>query len=125
MGVPLNQTLKIYQGQTFRFRFVVTQPDEVTPLDLTGYKARMHIREELPSTTTVLELTTENDRITITPATGLVDLAISAVDTEALELNYDVVTWVYDLEIYDETVSPTYVERIAEGVVVAFPEVTR
>lgn len=125
MGEPLKQTLKIYQGQTFRFRFAVTQPDEVTPVNLTGYKARMQIRETLPDDDILVTLTTENGGITITEITGLVDLVISAADTAALDIDFDVAQWVYDLEIYDDTVSPVYVERIAEGTVVVFPEVTR
>ena len=125
MGTPLKQTLKIYQGQTFRFRFVVTQPDEVTAVNLTGYKARMQIRESLDNDTVLLELTTENGGITTTSADGYVDLTVSAEDTAALDTDFDVAQWVYDLEIYDDTVSPVYVERIAEGTVVVFPEVTR
>jgi hypothetical protein len=70
-------------------------------------------------------LTTENSGISITAATGIVDLLISAADTAALDTDFDVAQWTYDLEIYNDTVSPVYVERIAEGAVVVFPEVTR
>lgn len=125
MAEPLNQTLKIYQGQTFQFRFQVTAADEVTPIDLTDYKARMQVRETLADDDILITLTTENGSISITALSGYVNLLISAADTAALDTDFDVVQWVYDLEVYDDTVSPTYVERIAEGVVLVFPEVTR
>lgn len=125
MGEPLKQTLKIYQGQTFQFRFVVTAADEVTPIDLTNYKARMQVREDLANDTILITMTTENGCISITAASGYVNLLLSAAATEDLDTDFDVAQWVYDLEIYDDTVSPTYVERIAEGVIVVFPEVTR
>jgi hypothetical protein len=122
---PLKQTLKVYQGQTFQFRFYVREEDETTAVNLTGYKARMQIRTELADDDVLLSLTTENSGISITAATGIVDLLISAADTAALDTDFDVAQWTYDLEIYNDTVSPVYVERIAEGAVVVFPEVTR
>lgn len=125
VGEPLKQTLKIYQGQTFQFRFQVTLSDEVTPVDLTGYKARMQIRSDVADDDVILELTTENSRIAITAVSGYVTLLISAADTSALDTDFDVAQWTYDCEIYDDSVSPVYVERIAEGTIVVFPEVTR
>jgi hypothetical protein len=103
----------------------VREEDETTAVNLTGYKARMQIRTELADDDVLLSLTTENSGISITAATGIVDLLISAADTAALDTDFDVAQWTYDLEIYNDTVSPVYVERIAEGAVVVFPEVTR
>lgn len=89
-----------------------------TPLDLTGFTARMHIRASVGSADVLLELSTENGGIAIDPATGTITLSISATDTAAL-------TWrqgVYDLELTD---GAGVVTRLARGRVAVCPEVTR
>jgi len=86
-------------------------------IDLTGYTARMYIKAAAGDVATLLELTTANGRITITPLTGLVSLLISATDTAAL-------TWskgVYDLELVS---GGGFVTRLLQGAVNVSANVT-
>lgn len=65
-----------------------------TPVDLTGFTARMTIRNKVGGTE-LLSLTTENNRITIDTVNKKITLTLSATDTAAI-------TWtraVYDLEM--------------------------
>ena len=67
-----------------------------TPKNLTGYSGRMQVRSTVASSTVLMEATTANGRITITPLTGLVSVRVAADITTAM-------TWtsgVYDLEVY-------------------------
>jgi hypothetical protein len=86
------------------------------PVDLTGAKARMQVRDA-PGGNVLLELTTESDGLTITGA-GTIVRQVSADETAAF-------TWtkgVYDLEVEypDGTV-----HRYFEGAVTVSLEVTR
>jgi hypothetical protein len=112
---PAKIDLTIYQGATFR-KSLVWKSDGVV-VDLTGYTARMQIRESIDATDSLLDLTTENDRIVITEVEGKVELVISAADTAALSF----VSGVYDLEL----VSGTEVTRLCGGKVKLSREVTR
>jgi hypothetical protein len=119
---PANYTLQAYQGQTWDDSIVVNQSDG-TPTNLTGYSARMQIREEYSSSTTILELNAANGRLTIpTPANGTIVFNVTAADMAAISLNYEPKAYVYDLEIYT---GAGYVQRILQGVVLIWPEVTR
>lgn len=109
--------LEIDAGATFRVQFLYANPDATdTPINLTGYSARMHIRERVESPTTVLELTSASG-ITITAAAGTLDVVIAASVTKDL-----VGPYVYDIEIESES---GVVDRLAQGVVTVNPEVTR
>ena len=65
------------------------------PVDLSGYTARMHVREKLESTSIITQLTTENGRILIDNVYKTVTLKISATDTAALNFTQAV----YNLEL--------------------------
>jgi hypothetical protein len=86
---PARIDLTIYQGATFRKSLVWKSDGEV--VDLTGYTAQMQIRETIDATTSLLDLTTENDRIVITEEEGKVELVISAADTAQLSFSSGVV----------------------------------
>ncbi len=70
------------------------------PIDLTGYTARMQIREKLTSTEVVKELTTENSGITIDTANYTITINISAADTALFSFK----TAVYSLELVKASV---------------------
>ena len=110
--------LDIPQGATYIHTFTHTEQDEVTPIDLTGFTARLQMRSTVKSSTVLHEATTSNGGIAITPASGVVDLRISATDTAGFAFTRAV----YDLEIEapDGTVT-----RIVKGSIVVDPEVTR
>ena len=65
------------------------------PVNLTGFTARMQIRETVESTTTIASLTTENGGITLGGAAGTIALLLSATATALLTVD----SAVYDLEI--------------------------
>lgn len=88
------------------------------PMVLTGYTARMQVRQSVSAPAILLELTTENGGIVITAATGTITLTQTPAQTAAY-------TWrrgVYDLEL----VSPLgAVTRLLQGDIESIPEVTR
>ena len=117
MAALITENLVINQGEAFEQGFGWDDGDG-NPKDLTGYTARMQIREDIDAATFILELTTENGRILLGGATGDIDLYVSATDTAALDFD----AAVYDLEI----VPPDgKVKRFAEGKVSLHREVTR
>lgn len=87
-------------------------------IDLTGYKARMQMRQQIASPEAVDTLTTENDRIEIDGTNGKITLHFTHEVTET----YPAASLVYDVEI----VSPgNLVTRILKGKVKILGEVTR
>jgi hypothetical protein len=78
----------------------------------------MHVRTTAATTTTLIELTTTNSRITLGGTAGTVTLTISATDTAALTPG----KYVYDLELVS---GGGIVSRIIEGNFVVKAEVTR
>jgi hypothetical protein len=87
-------------------------------IDITGWTARMQIRKSVTSSTVLLELTTENDRIVIDGAAGEITLDLSATETASI-------TWksgVYDLELIPDAASAF---RFIQGEIEVSPEVTR
>jgi len=116
----VRQNLVIEQGATFEFSINWMQSDETTPVDLTGFTARMHVRTDIDAALTLLELTTENSRITLGGIAGTIKLSITATDTTALTFTEGV----YDLELIDTGGSGT-VTRLTYGGIENRPEVTR
>lgn len=109
--------LNINQGSNLSLEIALKNADG-TPLNLTGYTARMQLRASYTSPQVIVELTTENGRLVITPLTGLVTLLLSAATTAALVAK----TYVYDLEIVSAS---GFVTRMLQGEAVISPEVTR
>lgn len=112
----------INQGSTFFLPIMWHEQNEDgtkgDPIDLTGFTARMQIRENIEDTGFIIELTTENGRIELNNPTGAVNLTIDATDTESLDFD----TAVYDLELIDST---GVVTRLLEGFATLDREVTR
>lgn len=126
MSSPKKQNFKVYQGSTWEYRLVLTNEATNTPFDLTGFEARMQLREEISSTESVLDLTTANSRLIVSNAlAGELRLLVSAADTALLPLGGEKKTYVYDIEVFRPLPAPEYVRRVFEGKVECFPEVTR
>jgi hypothetical protein len=107
----------IEQGSTLDKAFV-WKDSAGAVINLSGYTARMQIRQTVSSSTVLLELTTLNNRIIITPGEGKVRLLVAAADTAAI-------TWQrgkYDLELMSSTGTVT---RLLYGDVEVSREVTR
>lgn len=107
----------IEQGVTLE-KSIVWSDDEQEPIDLTGFTARMQVRSTITAPTTLVELTTENDGITLGGVTGEILLTQEADDTAA----YSWVTGVYDLELVSAAGKVT---RLLKGTITVDPEVTR
>ena len=113
--VPGKYNMICPQGSTFSK--VLTYTIDSEPVDLTGYTARMQVREKHISKTAIVDITTENGGITLGGELGTIDLYISDEVTQLFIAK----EYVYDLEL----VSGTYVYRLIEGKFIVTPEVTR
>lgn len=115
---PGKYIMRVYRGATFRK--VITWKDESnTIVNVTGFKARLHMRETVESSAPFLTLTTENGGITLGGAAGTITLQASATATAALT----VLEGVYDLEMVAQ--DNVTITRLLEGLVFVSPEVTR
>jgi hypothetical protein len=89
-------------------------------VNLTGYTARLQIRDKQTSTEPLLALTTENGGLTLGGAAGTIALVISAAGT--MTLSDALLTGIYDLEL----IAPAgRVTRLLRGNVTIAPNVTR
>lgn len=106
------------QGATMARRFIwKTDTATPTPMDLTSFTARMHIRTSFDAEATAT-LTTENGGIVLGGEDGYVDLHMTATQTAEIPTG----SYRYDLEL----VSPDdFVVRLIEGKIKFRPEVTR
>ena len=111
MASILNQVID--QGTTFSKQITVYETDGTTVQNLTGYTVAAQLRKNYTSTA----YTTINATIN-TPASGIIVMSLTAVDTAGLKSG----RYVYDLQITaaDETVT-----RVIEGVITIRPEVTK
>lgn len=108
---------EIEQGTSLN-KSVVWKDSNGVPVPLTGYTARMQIRETIDSDEVLLELSTTNSKLVLTPAEGKVTLKFDPADTSG---EY----WTrgrYDLEL---TSSTGFVTRLLKGKVTLSKEVTR
>lgn len=80
------------QGATFQ-RTLTWSNSAGTPVNLTGYSARMQIRRSFGGEL-FLSLTTQNGRITLGGAAGTVFLNCAAAD-----MGFEAGGWAYDLEL--------------------------
>ena len=107
----------IEQGATYQLVVTWKQPDG-TPVDLTGYSARMQFRKTKTSTTVLFSGTTANGVISLGGAAGTVSITIPATSTDDFTFGCGV----YDLELES---AGGIVTRLIEGDVEVSKEVTR
>lgn len=104
----------MYQGATWDYQLVWKSAG--TPVNLTGYTARLQARATYASGTAVLSLTSGTG-ITLGGTAGTIDLAASATTTAAIPADQ----YVYDLEL----VNGSTVTRLVQGYLNVSAEVTR
>jgi hypothetical protein len=103
------------QGATFS-KTLTWKIDDV-PVNLLGYTARMQAKDKHKSTCApILNVTTENNGITLGGSEGTIDIIISAEETSGFYAK----EYVYDLELASEGI----VYRLIEGKFIVTPEVT-
>lgn len=118
MALGNRYDLEIKQGATLSL--VATWKDAAgTAINLTGYTARLAVRDTYSSGTAILSLTTENGGISLGGSAGTITLAASATTTAALSAPF---SGVYDLEVVS---GGGVVTRLLEGAATVSPEVTR
>lgn len=108
--------IEIEQGATWSRTITVEDPDG-TPIDLTGYSARMQVRSSYDAQTALLSLSSPSGGISIDPLTGTLALTATAAQTAAMPAGIHV----YDLEL----VIGTAVDRLLAGRARVSPEATR
>ena len=105
------------QGATFNP--TITWTDEADlPVSLVSYTARMQVRSTIDAATVIIELTTENGRITLGGLAGTIELLLTCEETAALDSG----TFKYDLELEGPGGVCT---RLLKGNFKVDPEVTR
>lgn len=112
---PIIKNYIIYQGSTFTISLSWTVTD--LPL-VAGCKAAMQIRQTIDSNIVISEATTENGKITIVPATGIIQVKLGPTETETFSFTKAV----YDIEVEFPN-GDRY--RAIQGAVQLNPEVTR
>lgn len=107
------------QGATLR-RVITWMTSGATPavVDLTGFTARMQVREQVTSEDVVLELTTENDRIILGDTAGTITILVDAATMADITAG----SYRYDLELVSGSEEVT---RLVEGKFSVKAEVTR
>ena len=108
--------LTVECGATFDTTFTWTT-SAGSAVNLSGYTARLQIRESVDAAATLVSLTSSSG-ITLGGAAGTIQVVISATATAAITAR----TGVYDLELVS---GGGVVTRLLEGSVVFVPEVTR
>jgi hypothetical protein len=106
----------IDQGSDW-FTTFVYKDSAGTVINLTGYTAALQIRDTYADSATDLSLTVGSG-ITITAASGKIDVRATAAQTGAIAAGQ----YVYDLEI---TSSGGVVTRLVQGKITVSPQVTR
>ncbi len=124
MQAPGELNLTMYQGASWDYTltWTTTAGSVTTPVDLTGYTARMQVRETQSSTATILSLTSGSG-ITLGGTAGTILLEASATTTAGIATSQTPQNqFVYDLELVS---GAGYVTRLVEGNFLIDPEVTR
>lgn len=113
--------MRMWQGATWHYEILWEDGDPATPVDLTGYEARMMVRATALDDTVALEL--DNlvggaGGITLGGAAGTIELDATATETALVAPGW----YVYDLELEDTSGEVT---RLLEGKFAVIAEVTR
>lgn len=117
----------IEQGATTSFQLQYSDSDG-NPVDLTGYQARMQIRETIPSTVIICSLSSSLDSdgtgLNLSGSSGTLPLASGSIGvyiSAASSSNFDFDSAVYDIELVDGS----EVVRLVQGRIKLDKEVTR
>lgn len=96
---------------------IVYQDSSGNPINLTGYTAAMQLRQNYNSDVADLTLTTSNGGLTITGATGTIQVSATPTQTGLLTAGF----YVYDLEL----TLGSDVSRLIQGQITVAEQVTR
>lgn len=111
-----NYELICEKGTTFTKR-LVWKTQFLTPIDITGFTARLSVQRYFTDTQFLLELSSPTNGIVITGNTGTIDITISPTQTAELPSG----NWKYDLIVVSPTGTTT---RLLEGIFTVKENVT-
>ena len=117
MQSPGRLDMDCYQGASFDY--TLTWQTGGTPVNLSGYTARMQVRDTYDGGSAVVSLTSGTG-ITLGGTAGTILVALTATQTAAIDATPSG-QYVYDLEL----VNGATVTRLVEGTFIVSPEVTR
>ena len=121
---PATVHFRLYPYATFN-AVTVLRDSNGDPVDLSGYKALMHIRREIEDADPVFTLsseTTPDPGIELGGATGSITLYLSPAQTAAPVVQSDGEMWVHDLLLE----APSgQIDRTYQGTIIVVPAVTR
>lgn len=118
MALTEEETLLIPQGATYVHTFYYTQADEVTPIPITGWSARMQMRDSADDATILYDSDTDTDFTITDGVNGEFTLEIPHTTTEV----WVFIDAVYDIELITDAVKTI---RYLKGSVEVDPEVTK
>lgn len=107
--------VQTFRGDTWRRAWELKAPDG-TPVDLSGATARLMARDS--AGTVVLSASTADGSLTITPATGRIDMVVPYAATETISPG----AYQYDLEV---TYGGGDRQTIERAVLVVLEDITR
>jgi hypothetical protein len=110
--------ITIEQGATFVMNLTWTNPAG-SPVDLTGYTAKMQARWKYSDATALVTFTTADNTITLGGALGTIAVSGPATITGVTKPRYGV----YDLELTETSTGK--VTRLLQGRALISPEVTK
>lgn len=114
--VPGKYNIVCPQGSTLDQQLTYSIND--IDVNLTGYSARMQVREKHTSTSPALNLTNSNGGIVLGGVDGTINIIVTASQSTELAAK----EYVYDLELVS---SSNVVTRLIEGKFIVTPEVTK
>jgi hypothetical protein len=107
--------LELHQGKTLSFTIVW---GGATPIDVTGFGAKMEIRKTHSTASAHASFTTGNSRVTIGTTDGQITFTMSAADSANLTPG----RYVYDIEVTDGS---SVVHMVARGYCDIIAEATK
>lgn len=97
---------------------IVLKDSEKQTLNLEGYSVQMQLRPSLQSQTALDTLSTENERIELSPTEGKITLNFP----HEVTAEYPSGTYLYDIELVS---SIGIISRFLKGTITVIPEITR
>jgi len=121
--IAATHDIAVQAGATWRETITYKDKTSGNPIDLTGWSARMQLRERTDGSIVELDITTANGRIEVDGPDGVIRIHVLAEDTTPLAKNNARTNYVYGLELFNG--DPEDVISLLTGAVTVYPEVVR
>lgn len=124
-ALAAKRDLSVQAGATWTERITYRDTASNSPINITGYSARMQLRSATDASVVDLEINTGNSRLIITGGSGLIELRVAAADTTPLAKDNKSTKYVYGLELYRTVSGVEEVISLLYGDITVLPEVVR